>query len=147
MSWVAVGITAGVWVGDKVVSGIGAAQNADDLKEAAEAAEGIYQDKLDLAGKEAGLAVTAAGAAANKNIASISEGAEKAMSKSGLVTAGDVNIKKELTTDSVLAGYQDQLESIGLSTEKSKLQADQERQSLLADIESQPSGFWEGMWS
>lgn len=88
-----------------------------------------------------------------------------ASKKSGFATNTEITSGAETATDELLGKYKASITDLTKSrefgdtqadlaygrgkqgVERSKIQAEQEYQSLLGDIEAQPEGFWEGMWS
>jgi len=181
MSWVAVG-AAVMWGADKVIGGFGAA-SAGEIQAQRDAVEQIYQDKLNLAGKDLDIlgetqaltkakasqdylvGTAASGSQASDVVGKITAGTDAATKKSGFATSTEISSKEKVATSDVLDKYKQSIVDLTKSKEqvfegadlafargeqgvkRSKLQADQERQALLTDIEAQPEGFWEGMWS
>ena len=108
---------------------------------------------------------SAAGAQTSDVVGKITDSSASATKKSGFSTNTEISSRKDVATEDVLGKYKQSI--IDLTTakdqkfegadisyasgvqgvERSKIQAEQERQALLTDIEAQPEGFWEGMWS
>ena len=168
MSWVVTGAAA-LSIGGSIMKGFGAMGNKGDINRAEQAAYGVYQDKLGLLGEQRDLAGEAAQSQLTAGQRDVSMGAEVGMrgvqesgataaSRSGLATSGTIEQQTKTQTGDVMARYKSDMTKLfetrtlsrteaDLSYRKGEMSAEEAYQNTLTDINAQPTGFVEGMFS
>jgi len=154
-------------VGSMLMGGFGA-QTEDEKAELERLAEQMKQEKLDLLAGQKDLTLSAtqsqfAGGQRDVSMGTqvgmrnIQTGAATATSRAGLATSGTIEQQTKIQTGDLVAKYKSDMTKLvdtrslsrteaDLSYRKGELSAEEAYQSTLTDIESQPTGFLEGMF-
>ena len=176
MSWIVAGIAVGTWAVDKIGKGVTAMGQAGDVGTGVTAAEDIQKQQLGLLGERKDISTSAANLgyeAAESQFAGgqrdvsmgtqtgmrdIQAGGNVAMAKSGLATSGTIESKVQTQTKDLLGKYKSDMTKLfetrdlsktqaDLSYRKGEMSAEDAYQNTLTDINAQPTGFLEGMFS
>ena len=161
---VTIGATAG-----SMVSGASGAQTEEEAEEQKRLAKEVQKEKLGLLGEQKGLALGAAESqfmggqrdvtmGTQTGMRGIQEFGATAASKSGLATSGTIEQKVKTQTGDILGKYKSDMTKLldtrrlseseaQLSYRKGEMSAEEAYQNTLTDIESQPTGILEGMFS
>ena len=158
--------TAALTVGSAIFRGFSAMGAGQDVDKAKTAAGDIYQDKLDLLGKQRGLTIDQIGSqyttgmeelnlGARTGTRDIQTGGDVTMAKSNLVTSGTIEGKMQTQMRDLLAKYkttaQKQIDTkkyaesqAHLAFTSGQMSAEDAYQNTLTGLESQATNFWEG---
>ena len=162
-------IAAGLSIGSSIFKGFGAMGAGQDVDKAKTAAYDIWQDKLGLLGdvKDATIGrakdlyttgMEALGLGTQTGARDIQTGGGVAISKSNLATSGTIESKMGTQMKDLMAKYrtdaQKQMDTkqyaqaqADLSFRSGEMSAEEAYQNTLTELESQPTGFLEGMFS
>ena len=175
LTGVSAGAGIGAIIGKSLMGGFGA-QTKDEAAEQERLAGVMKQEQLDLLGDQRGSAVSGANlgmAAAQSQFAGgqrdvsmgtqmgmrgIQAGAATAASRSGLATSGTIEQQTKTQTGDLMAKYKSDMTKLfetrdlsrtqaDLSYRKGEMSAEEAYESTLTGLESQPTGFLEGMFS
>lgn len=166
MSFAAVAIAGGTFLGGEVVKGTGAAQNADDIAAAKKAAGEMYSTTLGQINQKTSLDIgktldewrtgrdttTTEGESATTNVYGQIENLNR---KTNMTAVGEVVDMGTDLTSSITDKFQKQMQTLTntkdyvvdstkLAGEVSKSQAEEKYEEILANLEATPDTFWEG---
>ena len=172
MTWIVAGITAG----SSLFKGFSAMGNKGDVEAGRVAAGQIQQEQLGLLGEQKDLALSTTqsefesgqrniGMGANMELRRTQAFGDQAYSQSNLATSGTIDEKVATQTGDLMAKYKSdmtklfetrefagrekdlQLSRADLSYREGEMSAEDAYQATLTGLESQPTGFLEGMFS
>jgi hypothetical protein len=145
------------------------AQTKKEAAQLGDEALGVKQEQLGLLGEQKNLALQAGQSQYAGGVRDVSMGTQTgirdvqaqgniAMAKSGLATSGTIETKVKTQTGDLMSKYKSDMTKLfetrnlsrteaDLSYRKGEMSAEDAYQSTLTDIESQPTGFIEGMFS
>ena len=165
MTWIVAGITAG----SSLFKGFSAMGNKGDVEAGRVAAGQIQQEQLGLLGEQKDLALSTTqsefesgqrniGMGANMELRRTQAFGDQAYSQSNLATSGTIDEKVATQTGDLMAKYKSDMAKLvetrdlsrtqaDLSYRKGEMSAEDAYQATLTGLESQPTGFLEGMFS